>query len=309
MERISDGGIVHYTFERCGIPARVKTQDSLNKGFAYVLAAALFWSVGGIGIKAVDEAPLKVAFYRSLFAAAALFLIFRPQHPRFSRAFAVAVTAYGGCLTSFVTATKWTTAANAIFLQYTGVIWILLLSPLVLREPLRRRDLGAVFVALGGMAMFFLGKLESGGLAGNLMALLSGIFFASLVLALRIERGLAAESAVTWGNLLLAIVLFPFVADDLAITTRSGIILSLLGVFQIAVAYAFFVRGLKYVTATQASLTGMLEPVMNPVWVFLFLGEKPQSFAIVGAVIVLAAVAWSSIAPSRSADSLPPPLD
>lgn len=282
----------------------------MSKGFLYVAIAAILWSSGGIGIKAVAEPPLKVAFYRSVFAAIALFAIFRPTRPRFSASFATAVISYGACLTAFVTATKWTTAANAIFLQYTGVIWILLFSPLVLKEPLRRRDLACVVIALGGMALFFVDRIEAGNVAGNMMALVSGIFFASLILALRSARGIAAESAVTWGNLFLSLALLPFIASDLPVTFRSATILALLGVFQIALAYAFFVTGLRYVTATQGSLTGMLEPIMNPIWVFLFIGERPSKYAMIGAVIVLAAVAWSSLAPKTSTSDLGvPPLD
>jgi len=103
--------------------------------------------------------------------------------------------------TQFVTATKWTTAANAIFLQYSGVVWVLIFSPLLLREPFRRRDAAAIVVALGGMALFFVGKFHAGG-AGDAMAILSGIFFAALVLALRRERDAGAEAAVTYGNVL-----------------------------------------------------------------------------------------------------------
>jgi DME family drug/metabolite transporter len=267
-----------------------------QRGLLSIVVAALLWSTGGIGIKGVADSALKVTFYRSLFAAVALLLLFGRnvwgvRRWKSTPAFAAAIFAYGTCLTSFVIATKWTTAANAIFLQYAGVIWVLLLSPLVLREAMRSRDAIAIGVALSGMALFFVGKFETRGMAGNGMALLSSVFFAMLILALRREHD-AAESAITWGNVFTAAVMFPFVMHDLALTTRSLITLLLLGIFQIALAYVFFVKGLKYVTATQASLTGMLEPVANPIWVLLFLGERPSTFAIAGGAIVLAAIAW-----------------
>ena len=278
----------------------MKHERNHLKGLLFILLAALLWSSGGIGIKAAPEGPLVVAFYRSAFAGIALFAIFRTWKFRLSPGFIAAVASYAFCLTAFVTATKWTTAANAIFLQYSGVIWVLLLSPVVLKEPLRRRDLVAIVVALFGMALFFVGKLEAGGLAGNLMALLSGVFFASLTLALRRERGAAAQAAVTWGNVALCAMLLPFVANDLSIPLRSTIILALLGVFQVAVGYAAFISGLKRVTATEASLASMLEPVANPVWVFLFLGERPSSFAIAGGLIVLAAVGFNALVPASA---------
>jgi len=264
-------------------------------GILFIALAALLWSTGGIGIKAVVDPPLKVTFYRSVFAAITLFAIFRRDlRVRVTPSFATAIFCYGACLTSFVIATKWTTAANAIFLQYAGVVWVLLLSPLVLREAMRSRDVIAITVALAGMALFFVGKFEARGMAGNGMAILSSFFFAGLILALRREHG-SSRAAVAWGNVFIALALFPFVMGDLGLTMKSFLALLFLGVFQIGLAYAAFVKGLQYVTATQASLTGMLEPVANPIWVLLFLHERPSVYAVAGAVIVLMAIGWHTL--------------
>ena len=281
-----------------------------QKGTLFIIAAALLWSSGGIGIKAVADPPLKVAFYRSLFAAIGLILLlgrrtWGARRWKSTPAFAIAIISYAACLTTFVVATKWTTAANAIFLQYAGAIWVLVLSPIVLHEPMRGRDIGAIAAALGGMALFFVGRFETRGMAGNGMALLSSIFFAALILALRREHD-AAESSVTWGNVFTAAVLLPFVAKDLHLTLKSLLVLGALGLFQIALAYMLFVRGLKFVTATQASLTGMLEPVANPIWVLLFLGEKPSPYAVIGGIVVLAAIAWHTLA-GEPATEMPAP--
>ncbi len=282
-----------------------------RRGILLIVLAALLWSSGGIGIKAVPESALKVTFYRSLFAAIALFLflgrdVWGRRRWNSTPAFLFAIVSYCACLVTFVIATKLTTAANAIFLQYAGVVWVLLLSPVVTKEPMRRRDALAIAVALAGMALFFVGKFEARGMVGNLMALLSSVFFAGLILALRREQQ-AAQSAVTWGNVVLTLVLLPFVANDLALTPRSFLILAFLGVIQIGLAYTFFVRGLKYVTATQASLTGMLEPVANPIWVLLFLGERPSRYAIAGGAIVLAAIAWHTMSGTRALTDMPAP--
>src|SRR5438552_9372846 len=203
-----------------------------RKGILLIVGAALLWSTGGIGIKAIADSALKVTFYRSLFAAAALLLFLRRARWRPTAAFAGAVICYAACLTTFVVATKWTTAANAIFLQYAGVVWVLLLSPVVVHEPMRARDAVAIAVALGGMALFFVGRFESRGMAGNAMALLSSVFFAALILSLRREHG-AAQAAVTWGNVVCAAAMLPFVRNDLALTPRSFAILAFLGVFQV----------------------------------------------------------------------------
>lgn len=278
-----------------------------RKGFLYIVLAALLWSTGGIGIKGVADPALKVTFYRSVFAAVTLFVLFRRDiRVRWSPAFVAALVCYGTCLTTFVVATKWTTAANAIFLQYAGVVWVLLLSPLVLKEPMRRRDVIAIVVAMAGMALFFVGKFEARGMAGNAMALVSSVFFAGLILALRREHH-ASRAAVTWGNVFIAAAMLPFVAGDLALTPKSFGGLLFLGVFQIGFAYAAFVKGLQHVTATEASLTGMLEPVANPIWVLLFLGERPSWFAVAGAAVVLAAIAWHTTQGEPATAGLPPP--
>jgi drug/metabolite transporter (DMT)-like permease len=281
-----------------------------TRGTLFIVAASILWSTGGIGIKAVADSGLKVTFYRSLFAAIALMLflgrkVWGRRQWKSTPAFVFGIISYAACLTAFVIATKWTTAANAIFLQYAGVVWVLLLSPIVLREPMRARDVIAIAVAMSGMALFFVGRFETRGMAGNGMALVSSVFFAALILVLRREQR-AAQAAVTWGNVACALAVLPFIGHDLALTPRSFAVLAFLGIFQIAIAYVLFVRGLAYVTATQASLTGMLEPVSNPIWVFLFLGEKPSTFAIAGALVVLAAIAWHTLAGEPAVD-LPAP--
>jgi drug/metabolite transporter (DMT)-like permease len=223
--------------------------DQRRKGILLIIGAALLWSTGGIGIKAVADSALKVTFYRSLFAAIALMLflgrgVWGRRQWKSTAAFAIAIVSYGACLTAFVVATKWTTAANAIFLQYAGVVWVLLLSPIVLREPMRTRDVIAIVVAMSGMALFFVGRFDAHGMAGNAMALVSSVFFASLILVLRREQR-AAQAAVTWGNVVCALAVLPFVSHDLTLTPRSFAVLAFLGVFQIGIAYVLFVRGLR----------------------------------------------------------------
>ena len=268
-----------------------------RRGSLCVAGAALLWSTGGIGIKAVTAPPLTVACYRSAVAAVVLLLLFRPRGWRWTPTFLVALVSYAACLTTFVVATRWTSAANAIFLQYSGVVWVLLLSPLVLREALRAADVAAVGLAFAGMGLFFVGELDPHGQAGDRVALLSGVCFAALVLSLRRERDVGAEAAVTYGNVLAAVVLLPFAVSVSTLPASSVAILVLLGVFQIGGAYALFVHGLRHLPATQAALVGMLEPVANPLWVFLVLGERPRATSVLGGLIVLAAIAWRASRP------------
>ncbi|HTY40602.1 MAG TPA: DMT family transporter [Thermoanaerobaculia bacterium] len=280
--------------------------SSERRGLLLVAAAALLWSTGGIGIKWLSQPPLVIAFYRSATAAVALFAIFRPRVWRWTPAFLVGIASYAGCLTTFCLATKWTSAANAIFLQYCGVVWVLLAAPLILEEPFYRRDAIAVAVAFAGMLLFFVGRFESRGYAGEIAALTSSVFFAILVLSLRRERGGGAEAVVTYGNVLAALALLPFVHGQLAVPRLDAVVLTALGVLQIGVAYALFVAGLRHITATEASLVGMLEPISNPIWVFLFLGESPGAYSVLGGAIVLGAIAWRTLT-SGPAVAVPPP--
>ncbi|HEY3169942.1 MAG TPA: DMT family transporter [Thermoanaerobaculia bacterium] len=266
-----------------------------RRGVLLIAGAALLWSTAGLGIKAIDDPPLKVVFFRSAIAAVALLVYFRPWLRRLTPGFLAGLLCYAACLVSFVTATKWTTAANAIFLQYSGVVWVLLLSPIVVKEPLRARDAVAIAISFAGMALFFLGRFDPHARAGDAVALLSGLFWAGLVLSLRRERGVGAEAVVAWGNVVTAAAVLPFVASDPMPSFRSAVTFLFLGVFQLAAAYALFVRGIRHVTATQASLVGMLEPVANPIWVLLFLGEKPALTSVAGGLVVLSSIAWRTL--------------
>jgi drug/metabolite transporter (DMT)-like permease len=211
--------------------------------------------------------------------------------------------AYAGCIVTFVAATRLTTAANAIFLQYTGPAYVLLLSPFMLDEPFRPIDAACVVLSLLGMSLFFVGKVEAGQALGNALGIVSGIFFALVVVLLRRDaksgRGDALPSTAL-GNLLAAAATLPWALRALpAMTSSRGAgVLLYLGVVQLGVAYVLFIRGVKKVPAAEASLISMLEPVLNPVWVLLGTGERPGPWALAGGAVVVAAVVARTLAPS-----------
>src|SRR5262245_38864589 len=270
-----------------------------RRGTLAVVGAAVLWSLAGLGVKTVPEPPLVVAGYRSAVAALTLAVLLRPRLPALRPGFVIAVASAAGNVITFVVATKWTTAANAIFLQYSGVLWVLLLAPVLLDEPLRATDAGAIAVAFVGLGLFFVGGVDTAGRAGDGVALLSGICFAALILALRHQRDQGGEAAVTLGNALAALVLLPVVAASPVPSVRSAVVLALLGAVQVAGAYALFVRGIRHVPATQAALVGMLEPVLNPLWVLLLVGETPRRMSVIGGLVVLGAIAWRTVASGR----------
>ena len=224
----------------------------------------------------------------------------RPSAARLRTASPASVVFYALMVLSFVSATKMTTAANAIFLQYTGPLYVLLFAPLLLKEPFRKADAVAIVAALGGMSLCFVGRLEPGALAGNLVAVASGVFFGGTVLLLRRGAGGDALPSMILGNLLAAAVALPFAWGSLALDGKGLLLVTYLGVVQMGVAYLLFVRGLTVVPAAEASLLGMLEPLFNPIWAFLGIGERPSPWAIAGGAIVLLSVAARTLWASRS---------
>lgn len=269
------------------------------RGRLLVVAAALLWSTGGLAIKLVPLSALGVAFWRSFVSAIFLVVVFRPARARWRHASIATSLVYALMILSFVSATKMTTAANAIFLQYTGPLYVLAFAPFLLKERFRRVDAVAVAVALAGMSLFFVGRLDPGALAGNLVAVVAGFFFGLVILFLRRDAAGDAIPSVIAGNFLAAALAFPFARGHLALDGRGILLVLFLGIVQMGISYVLFVRGLTVVPAAEASLLGMLEPMFNPLWAFLGLGEKPSAWALLGGAIVLSAVAGRAIAGAR----------
>jgi DME family drug/metabolite transporter len=214
---------------------------------------------------------------------------------------------YAFVMLLFVCANNLTTAANAIFLQYTAPIYVLVLEPLFLGTEFRRRDLGFVALALVGMALFFVGHIEAGDMNGNFLALGSGVCLALLFLVARSQREDedGRWQAVTGGNILLCVMVglyFLIAPDGLELPGTSGETAAILflGVVQIGVSYALFAYAISGISALEATLLGMLEPLLNPVWVFLGTGERPSPWALVGAGLIIASIAARAVLEQRT---------
>lgn len=259
-----------------------------------MLAAALLWSTGGLFIKWTTLSAYQLSFWRSLLAVLTVAIFTRREGFGINGITVVTSILYAGLLLLFVVATKLTTAANAIFLQYTAPIYVLVLEPLFYKEKFRRGDLLTVMACIAGMTLFFVGKLRPQDVAGNLTALASGLFFAFYILLLRHSRSQQVNraSSVIYGNLLLVIALAPAGLAAIPImTTHDVVAVSYLGIVQIGVAYTLFTLGMaRGVRSLDAGIVGYIEPVLNPVWVFLLLGERPSQWALVGGAIIISAV-------------------
>jgi drug/metabolite transporter (DMT)-like permease len=289
------------------------TLPERHRGLVYVATAAMLWSSGGLFIKVLTLDAFQIAAFRSLVAALAIMAALKARQQTWALeldplSLACSFT-YAMVLILFVLATKLTTAANAIFLQYAAPIYLLFLEPWAFKRPFPRKDLWAVFACVGGMGLFFAGHLQVGGLLGNVLATLSGLALAIFSLLLKWKRVKRPEEspigAVVLGNLLVAALCLPMVLPHLRLTLGQGAILLYLGVFQLGISYMLFTAGMRYLSATAAMITCMLEAVFNPVWVFLGIGERPSGFAILGGGVILGVIGWYNL---RKAP-VPEPID
>jgi len=273
----------------------MKNLSEHQKGISYVFIAGLLWSTGGLFIKLITLPPMQLAFFRCVIAATAFGIIFRERILLFNKMTFLNSVFYASILITFVIATKTTTAANAIFLQSTAPIYVLIFEPIFNKTKYEKINIITVAVCVLGMILFFVGKLEPGHLEGNIIALLSGIAFASFFLGMKKNDPKYQQSSIFYGNILVAIISIPFLLSLEVLTTRDFLMLAFLGVFQIAIAYAFFSSGLKRTYAVEASIIALIEPVLNPVWVFIGYGETPSLTAIIGGLIILGAIVVRSL--------------
>lgn len=262
-----------------------------------LVLAALAWSLGGLLIKAVPWPALAVASARGLLAAA--FLIATNRRLRFHGSIPQLAGAlgYASCTILFVLATKLTSAANAILLQYTAPVWIALFGAWLLGERATRIDWITIVIVLGGMGLFFGDALELSHVAGNLVAIASGIAFAGMTIALRRQKDGSPVESIILGNLIAGVVGLPWLLRAPALEPAGWIALLTLGIVQLGFSYWLYSRAIHHVTALEAVLIPVVEPILNPLWVLLVMGERPGPLSILGGLVVLAAVtgraAWS----------------
>lgn len=260
-----------------------------KKAIICLFLTALLWSAGGVLIKLVDWHPMAIAGGRSFIAAIVIWVAFRKESLSFSKPQWIGAIAYCGCVSCFVMATKMTTAANAILLQYTAPVFVALLGTWLLNEKTTRRDWLTIFIVLGGMIFFFIDKVSAGSMLGNIIAVLSGISFAIFIVYMRMQKNSSPYGSVLIGNLLtFGISLFFWSNTSLAYTNVLGILL--LGFFQLGLAYILYSYAIRHVPALKATLITSIEPILNPIWVFLLIGEQPGFYAMIGGSMVLAAI-------------------
>lgn len=272
-----------------------------------VIAAALLFSTGGAAIKTAAFSGMQVASIRSGIAAVALLFWMRGRVAWSWPTLAIGVV-YAATLTLFVTSTKLTTAAHAIFLQSTAPLYIVVLAPLLLGERFRSRDLVFLAAVGAGLGLCFAGRPEATVTApdpatGNLLGVICSLTWAFTLMGLRWGQRYGERigiSAVVVGNAMAFVVGLPFLWPLPSASAGEWATMVYLGVFQIGVAYIFLTSAVAHLPALDVSLLLLLEPVLNPIWTWLVRGEEPGTWTLVGGAIIVAATAGKAVYDSRT---------
>jgi len=252
-----------------------------------LIIAALMWSVGGLFIKLVDLSPVAITGTRSI-AAALVFLIYLKKPQLYlNRYFIIGVISYAAMMLLYVFSIRLTTAANAIFLEFTAPIYVVILGYYILNERITIFDILSMFVIFSGMTLFFIDELSFYGFWGNIMAAVAGVCLGVVTIMIRKEKE-SAFQIVLMGNILTALVCIPFMFAGLQETASTDwFIIFVLGIVQLGIPYILYTKALRQVQALDAILVSMIEPILNPFWVYIFVGEKMGEWALVGGVLVL----------------------
>jgi DME family drug/metabolite transporter len=276
-----------------------------------IATGALIFSTGGAAIKYADFAAWQVASFRSGIAALTLLLVLKGVHRSFTWRALLVGCAYAVTLIAFVLANRMTTGANAIYLQSTAPLFLLLLGPVLLSERLQRRDFPVMLAVAMGLVLVMWGSSAPSATApdpvrGNLIALLSGLSYALMLCGLRwLGRSGASNNeslaAIVLGNLVAFLVALPMALPLGSHPPTDWLLIGYLGCVQIAVAYLLVTYGLKKVRALDASLLLMIETALNPVWTWLLMGEVPTMLAVMGGVVIVGSTIVHTAVAARSA--------
>lgn len=263
--------------------------DAKKKGNLYILFTAVLWSTGGILIKFVPGNAIAINGARSLIAFLFFWVYRRSIKLNINKIIITAAFCLTMTNTLFVAANKLTTAANAIVLQYMAPIFVLIWDSLYRKKAPSKKQIGIVAMAFGGMVLFFLEQLDGGRLLGNVLAIAAGLCFSGVFFLNSLPESSSEDSSML-AFLLSFLISIPFLGDVANMNGTGLLALAVLGIFQVGLAYVLFSKGSKLTSPVSASLIGLLEALLSPLWVLLFYGEKMGRFALMGAAVILTAV-------------------
>lgn len=262
-----------------------------------IIAAALL-STGGIILKFIDMPSMAIAGSRAVFSAAVVWMYVKKPKFTYSKAQITGAICYSSMVILFIVANKLTTAANAVILQFTAPIWVAILGAIILKERTRWYDLVAIVLTGAGMMMFFMDEMGGGSSIGNMVAVLSGVALAGVTISLRFQKDGSPVETTLLGHLITIAIGMPFILGA-SLTLQNFIGIFLLGTFQLGLAYIFYSLAIKHLTAMETILIMILEPILNPIWVFLYNGEMPGMLSMMGGILVIATIVWRGLISSR----------
>jgi drug/metabolite transporter (DMT)-like permease len=278
-----------------------------RQAILFLILTALLWSSSGLLVKTISWQPLSILGGRSILATLVFLVYLRTLQFRWTGWQVAGVIGYIGAQLFFIMATKLTTAANAIFLQYTAPMYIVVLGYWLLGERPQRADWITLPVIFTGLLLFFGDDLSFDGFAGNGLAIVSGVAMATMMVCMRGQKDGVPAQTILLGNLVSACIGLPFLVKEDFSLPNVGIIL-FLGVFQIGLSFVFYSVAIQHVRVLESTIILTLEPILNPVWVFLVIGEAPGRLALLGSTLVVGAVMARAIVSARAAaEDVSPP--
>ncbi|MBI9011332.1 MAG: DMT family transporter [Clostridiales bacterium] len=272
-----------------------------SKALIYLIVTAMLWSLGGLFIKLIDWHPIAISGTRSGIAVIVMFIYYRKPIKKISNPQFFGALSYAALVFLFVSANKLTTSANAILLQFTSTIWIALFSKWFLKKAVTRLDWLIIMIIIMGMCLFFMGDLEYGNALGNLLAILSGVAMASMIIFFNLQTTEKPIETTIIGNCFVFILALPVIVH-ISIDLKSIIGILVLGIFQLGISYIFFTKAIRFVSPLEAILIPIIEPILNPVWVLIFTGEKIDLYSILGGIVILSTVVIRGILTSKSSN-------
>ena len=258
-----------------------------RRALVLLFITAILWSFGGLLIKLIDWHPMAIAGMRSLIAIPLISIMVKRKHITYSMPQILGAIFYSVNVILFVAATKLTTAANAILIQYTAPIYVALFSVALLGEKIKKYDWVVISTALLGMVLFFFDKLSVGNFFGNILAAISGLSFGFFIIFMRMQKDSFPLASIFIGNIITVVVALPFMFYSAPKDLKSWTGLILLGTIQLGLSHILYSSAIKHVTALQGVMVPLVEPILNPLWVLLFVGERPQNWALAGGVVVM----------------------
>ena len=280
------------------------SDQHLRRARLSLLLAAVLWSLAGIFIKFLSLPPLTIVFYRSLFACIFFAFFIRRSIAAPRVALLVSALAYTAAISAFVSANKITTAANAIALQYTAPMFVFVIVHFLFGDKITGASWISLILGMLGVVVICVGSAGQPDAAGVMIALLSGLLFSIYMVSLRFLKEFNPGTLTFLNNLVCCLVLLPWVGTELSLSLKEGWIVAVMGVVQLGIPYWLFSKGLEQISVQEASLIVLIEPVLNPIWVALIVGELPSGATLVGGLCIVGSLGFRYLRSSLRAETV-----